>query len=128
MSGASMPLDRRRALGSFGELAALAHLRRRGATLLAQNWRCRLGEIDLVARLGDQILFVEVKTRTVGALAPESGVGPAKARRLAQLAYTYLEEAGLPATTGWRIDLVAVEVDGTGRVVRLEHMEGVVSE
>jgi putative endonuclease len=118
----------RRGLGSFGELAAAAHLQRRGAGIVARNWRCPIGEIDLVARLGDQLLFVEVKARRSGELAPETGVGPAKGRRLVRLAYAYLAAEGLPPETPWRIDVIAVEIDGGGRVVRLEQIESAVGE
>jgi putative endonuclease len=127
MCGASMP-SARRSLGSFGELAAAAHLQRRGASIIARNWRCPIGEIDLVARLGDQLLFVEVKTRRCGDLAPETCVGPAKGRRLARLAYAYLAAEGTPPETPWRIDVIAVEVDGGGRVARLEQIESAVGE
>lgn len=126
MSGASMPSDRRRALGGFGESAAAAHLSRRGMALVARNWRCPLGEIDLVAREGDQLVFVEVRARRGEAIAPEETIGPAKARRLAALALVYLQAAGLPEHTPWRIDLVAVVVDAAGRVSRLSHIESAI--
>mgnify|MGYP005839873467 CR=1 FL=1 len=125
MSGASMPSARGR-LGRFGELAAAAHLQRSGYTLIARNWRCSGGEIDLVARRGDQVVFVEVRTRRVRgpqAALPEASVGAAKAQRLANLAHAYLAAAALPAEVPWRIDVIAVEVDGAGRVVRLAHIE-----
>jgi putative endonuclease len=118
----------RRGLGSFGELAAAAHLQRRGATIIARNWRCPLGEIDLVAHMGGQLLFVEVKARRGSVPAPEESVGRAKQRRLARLAHAYLAAAGLPETTPWRIDVIAVEVDPLGRVRRLEQIESAVED
>lgn len=118
----------RASLGRLGEERAAAHLAAAGYTVIARNWRCALGELDLVARLGDQVVFVEVKTRRHGPWSPEEGVGPAKARRLLALAYAYLEAAGAAADTPWRIDVVAVEVDGAGRVVRLEQIESAVEE
>lgn len=128
MSGASMP-SARSALGAFGEAAAAAHLLGRGGAILDRNWRCRGGEIDLVARLGDQLLFVEVRTRRAGAgAAPEESIGPAKAARLLRLAYAYLDAAGITAEPQWRIDVIAVEVDSAGRVARLEQIEGAVAE
>lgn len=115
-------------MGAFGEAAAAAHLRRRGAAIVARNWRCPGGEIDLVARMGGQLLFVEVRTRRAGGAAPEESVGPAKAARLIRLAYAYLDAAAISADSPWRIDLIAVEVDGAGRVVRLDQIEGAVGE
>ena len=127
MCGASMP-SARRSLGSFGELAAAAHLQRRGASIVARNWRCPIGEIDLVAQLGDQLLFVEVKTRRSGDLAPETGVGPAKGRRLARLAYAYLAAEGLQPDAPWRIDVIAIDVDRAGRIARLHHIRDAIEE
>jgi len=123
-----MPSDRRRALGGFGESAAAAHLARRGIAVVARNWRCPIGEIDLVARAGDQVVFVEVRARRAGPIAPEETISPAKARRLAALALAYLQAAALPEHTPWRIDLVAVVVDAAGRVERLTHIESAVEE
>lgn len=123
-----MPSDRRRALGGFGERAAAAHLLRRGMAIVARNWRCPLGEIDLVARDGDQVVFVEVRARRAGPIAPEETVGPAKARRLAALAEAYLQAAALPAHTLWRIDVVAVVVGPGGAISRLNHIESAVGE
>lgn len=118
----------RSALGGFGERVAAAHLQRGGATILARNWRCTYGEIDLVARLGDQLLFVEVRTRRQGGPAPEESVGPAKAARMRRLAFAYLDATRTDAESSWRIDLIVVEVDRAGRVARLEQFEAVVGE
>lgn len=119
----------RSALGAFGEEAAAAYLQRRGATILARNWRCSGGEIDLVARTGDQLLFVEVRTRRAGGGAtPEESIGPAKAARLLRLAYAFLEAAGIAPEPLWRIDVIAVEVDARGRLWRIEQIEGAVEE
>jgi putative endonuclease len=122
MSGASMP-STRRDLGDFGESAARAHLRRAGYTILASNWRCRIGEIDLVAQQGGQLVFVEVRTRRAhGPITPEESLSPAKRRRLLALADSYLSDAELPSSTPCRIDLIAVAIDGVGRIARLDHI------
>lgn len=123
-----MPSDRRRALGGFGEAAAAAHLMRRGMAIVARNWRCPLGEIDLVARDGGQVVVVEVRARRDGGVAPEETIGPAKARRLAALATAYLQASGLPEHTPWRIDVVAVVVGPTGQISRLSHIESAIEE
>jgi putative endonuclease len=118
----------RGALGRLGEEHAAAYLRRAGYTLLARNWRCANGELDLVAQLGDQVVFVEVRTRRAGSGSPEESVGAAKAGRLRALAYVYLEGLGDAAPVIWRIDVIAVEIDRAGRVVRLEQIEHAVEE
>lgn len=127
MSGASMP-SARATLGRRGEDAAAAHMARTGYTLIARNWRCAIGEIDLVALMGDQVVFVEVKTRRGGAWSPEESISPRKAGRLRALAYAYLADASLPAERPWRIDVIAVEVDGAGQITRLEQIEYAVNE
>jgi putative endonuclease len=121
-----MPLTRR-GLGAFGEQAARAYLLRQGYTILAQNWRCRYGEIDLVAQVGDQLAFVEVRTRRLdGPIAPEETLTLAKRRRLIALAAAFMSAAQLPESTPARIDLVAICLDRAGRIARLDHIAGAV--
>jgi putative endonuclease len=98
-----------RARGEAAESTALAFLERHGLTLLTRNYRCRLGEVDLVMREGDTLVFIEVRARTDsrhgGAAA---SVGREKQRRLALAARHYLmthpRAAALPA----RFDVVAI--------------------
>jgi len=109
----------RQALGRLGEDLATDFLRREGYELVTRNWRHRSGEIDIVARDGDCWAFVEVKTRRGHRVQnPEDGLTDQKARKLQQLALTYLAEHGL-ANVSWRIDLVAIELDGQDRPVRM---------
>lgn len=109
-------------LGRFGETAAAVELQRNGYQILARNWRCPVGEIDIVARHGHDLVFVEVRTvRSPGLMAPEESVTPAKAAKLQELAGTYLQLNPLPAgLSGWRVDFVAVEVGRDGRLRRVE--------
>jgi putative endonuclease len=120
--------DLRKKLGDFGEQAAAAYLIRQGYALLARKWRGAGGELDLVMRDGEELVFVEVRTRRGAAGAAEESVGPAKRGRLIALAYTYLEAAALPEATPWRIDVVALDVDRAGRIARLEHIRDAVEE
>lgn len=117
--------DRRKALGDFGEDAAAAHLERAGLRILARKWRCPLGELDIVAQDGQALVFVEVRTRRGGpaGLAQES-VTRAKQARLARLAYSYLGATGHPGD--WRIDVVAVVVEPSGRVAHIDHIRNAV--
>jgi putative endonuclease len=125
-----MPSARRR-IGAFGEALAQEYLRAAGYTILATNWRCKHGEIDLVAQSGDQVVFVEVRTRKIGpdgGAQPEESIGAAKAQRLIVLAYSFLEAEGWAAETPWRLDLIAVALDQAGRVQRIEQVEYAVGE
>lgn len=113
--------DARQKLGRWGEGVAATHLEAAGLTIVERNWRCARGEIDLVAREDDTLVFVEVKTRRGRSLGlPEEALTPAKAQRLVMLAEMYLADHELPDIS-WRIDLVAVELDLAGTLLRCEH-------
>lgn len=113
----------RKKLGDFGEQAAASYLVRQGYTIIERQWRGPGGELDLVARDGAVLVFVEVRTRRGdrSGVAEES-VGRVKQARLVNLAYAYLEVHALAPDTEWRIDVVAVAVDHAGRVARLSHI------
>lgn len=115
----------RRRLGCWGEYLALWWLRAKGLRLVARNWRCRLGELDLVMRDGQVLVFVEVKTRlSHEAGSPEEAVTEAKRRRLVRLAQAYLarRRGPLPAC---RFDVVTVSFKGPWP--RLHHIVGAFS-
>ena len=113
--------------GRRGEAAAAAYLQRKGYGIIAANWRCTAGEIDLIATDGPTLVFVEVRTRraAVHRLAEES-VTPAKQRRLIALAQHYLQaldDALTPWHGPWRIDVLALRVmaDESIRIRHLHH-------
>jgi putative endonuclease len=109
----------KRRLGRRGEEVAAAYLRDQGYEILARNWRCPAGELDIVAREGGTLAFVEVRTRRGDRFGtPEESITPAKQAKLVELAQTYLQEHDL-ADENWRIDVVAVEMGGRGGVKRL---------
>lgn len=102
-------------LGRLGELLAVEHLQRNGWHILDRNWRCRAGEIDIVASDGAQLVVCEVKTRiSVRAGTPIESVTARKARRLRGLAYEWTAQQGL-ASEAVRVDVIGVTVatDGT---------------
>jgi len=101
------------AVGRFGEELAVAHLRAAGMEVLARNWRCREGELDVVARDGTELVFVEVKTRSsTGFGVPAEAVDRAKSARIRHLALRWLMERRDEGDTQWwsalRFDVVAV--------------------
>ena len=105
-----MPADHRQTLGQFGENLACAALKQRGYAILARRYRTKLGEIDIVAREADTIVFVEVKAREGndfggGAVA----VTPWKQRRLALMALDYLARYRLDDRP-CRFDVVTIDM------------------
>ena len=111
-------------LGAYGEQVAAAHLVASGMTVLERNWRCPLGEIDIVARDGDVLVVCEVKTRSSTALGhPLEAVTALKAARLRRLAAAWITERRVhPAEV--RIDLVGVLRPARG-AAGVEHVRGV---
>ena len=120
------PVAPRRRLGNWGEGVAAVQLEAKGYTIVARNWRCAAGEIDLVARDGETLVFVEVKTRRGRAYgAPEEALTPRKAQKLLQLGAQYVYEQSL-GDINWRIDLVAIELDARGLLLRCDHVRNAV--
>lgn len=115
-------------LGQWGESLARRHLEAKGYTIEAANWRAREGEIDLVARDGPTLVFVEVKTRTSDRYGgPEEAVTSSKIDRMQRAACAYLSAAGSP-DVDWRIDVVAIDCSPGRKVLRLEHLVDVVTQ
>ncbi|MHB1293382.1 MAG: YraN family protein [Anaerolineae bacterium] len=113
-------MSSKKTTGALGEQLACDALVARGYQIVARNWRCATGEVDIVARDGACWVFVEVKTRRgQGRGLPEDAFTPRKGERVSQLAEVYLAEQGLPEVD-WRVDLVAVELDAADRLKRLD--------
>lgn len=118
---ASARRDPRRRLGDAGEAAAERWLRRAGLVIVARGFRVRCGEIDLIARDGPVVVFVEVKTRTQGAFgSPAEAVTAVKRGRIARVASVFLARSGwgekacrfdvvevVPVGSGWRVTHLA---------------------
>lgn len=104
-----------------GEDAAAAYLEKVGMTVEARNWRCSAGEIDIVARDGPETVFVEVKTRrSERAGTADEAVSPAKQKRVARLAATYLRDTG-SEDSAVRFDVVAIRVLAPDRALLRHH-------
>lgn len=98
----------RQAVGAFGERVAAQHLQEQGLVVLHRNWRCSDGEIDLVLRDGNTLVFCEVKTRRSALYGtPAESIDARKVRKLRQLACRWLEETGIHPRA-MRFDVVEV--------------------
>jgi len=116
-----------RDFGKRTEELAAAYLRRSGMELRDRNWHCAEGEVDIIARDGEEWVFVEVKGRRSNAFGPpEAAVGPVKQRHLREAAWRYLMAHDLEEAA-WRIDVIAVVMSPSGRVKRFEHYRNAVS-
>jgi putative endonuclease len=118
----------RHSLGKRGEDYAAQYLIDHGYALRARNWRCPVGEIDLVCEQNDRLIFVEVRTRRGDRLGtPEESITPAKRAKLIAAAQTYLTEHN-QADRDWRIDVVAIEIGSHGEVKRCTLIENAIEE
>lgn len=116
----------RRETGSIGEKLACDFLYRNGYDIIETNFRCREGEIDIVARRADTLVFVEVRTKTGPSFGcPEESITPSKMARLRMAAARY-EESHLDMPESWRIDVIAIEMNGKGEASRIELIENAV--
>jgi putative endonuclease len=115
-----------RDVGILGEKIAQDFLRQNGYRIIETNYRCSEGEIDIVAQLEETLVFVEVRTRKSRQYgSPEESITPSKKKRLIAVANHYGQNReGLPDL--WRIDVLAIEMEQSGRVSRLELIENAV--
>ncbi len=115
-------------LGRRGEGLAAEALQQRGFTIVAQNWHCPEGEVDLIAQRAGEWYFVEVRTRrgtgrgNAGVYgSPEESLTPRKFARMVAVARRYLSEQGTDEAddAAWHVSFVAVALDGAGRLERI---------
>lgn len=122
--------NQRKKLGAWGENLAARYLEAHGYTILVRGWRCRAGEIDLIAQHDDMLVFVEVRTRRGDQHGTaEESITPSKAARLIELANEYLlerEEQGDPWNGAFRIDVIAITLDQRGVLKQINHVESAV--
>ena len=117
---------KRKEIGDIGEKLARDFLKKRGYRIRETNYRCREGEIDIVAEKKGYLVLIEVRTRTSSDFgSPEESVTFTKKEKLITSALTYMpSHENLPEN--WRIDFVAIELDQNGKVTRIELIENAV--
>ncbi|UQZ87318.1 hypothetical protein SK3146_06615 [Paenibacillus konkukensis] len=117
------PLLNRKQLGAKGEYYALMHLQSLGYRVAERNWRCRSGEIDLIAWDGELLVFVEVRTRSDSRSfgTPQESVDYRKCRQVVETAQVYVFRHQLDHCQ-LRFDVVSVLSDKEGGLISLEHL------
>ncbi len=119
---------KRRDTGILGEKLARDFLKKRGYHIKETNYRCPEGEIDIIAKHKDCLVFIEVRTkRSLEFGSPEQSITPAKMERLRAVVSRYRQtHDNLPPL--WRIDVVAIELKQGGEPSRIEIIENAVGE
>lgn len=119
-----MPEGYRQKLGAYGEQLAEDFFRRRHYIILDKNFRTRDGEIDLIIKNNDELLFVEVKTRMSDAYGyPENAVDFRKLSRLHQTINAYLSQKTYKGY--WRLDIVSIEINRQNKKAKIIWFKGV---
>ncbi|MSR30996.1 MAG: YraN family protein [Gemmataceae bacterium] len=114
----------RKWLGSTSEKEAASYLENKGYGILARNWHCPAGEIDLVARDGDCLVFVEVRSRNAAPVEDAAAsVNETKQAKLSRLAKWFVQKHRLQAVL-CRFDVLAVAWDNGKKKPRIEHIQG----
>jgi putative endonuclease len=105
--------------GKRGEDIAVAYLKNKGYRIIERNYKCLFGEIDIVAKDGDTVVFVEVKSRKSERFGdPQGAVGREKQKKISRISLTYLEEKHLYPCDA-RFDVVAIKMLPAGSIVEL---------
>mgnify|MGYP003393032504 CR=1 FL=1 len=114
--------------GVAGEKIASVYLKKLGYGILESNFRTPFGEIDIVAKLGRVIVFVEVKSRTTSSLGPPYlSVTGVKKRHIIKNALFYLQRRRIP-NTDWRIDIVSVKLNYDRGLESIELIENAIED
>lgn len=118
----------RKETGQKGEDLAARYLQDQGCRIVCRNYRCNIGEIDLVAMDGNEVIIVEVRTKRVPCMVrPEETITRTKATRLIRLAEYYLASTGQEECP-WRVDVVAIEMGSGDLPLRIERYQDAVAE
>lgn len=121
-SDVSPKTDKRAELGDRGERMAEEYLKKKGYRIIERNFRGRYGEVDIIARQGETVVFVEVKTRSGKQFGtPKEAVDPRKAKRIIKASQEYLQSEGSVEDTSMRFDVIGISIENDAPVY--EHIE-----
>jgi len=108
-------------LGDYGQKLAVDFLRGKGYLIVQENYFSRYGEIDIIAKEADQLVFVEVKTRTGTAYGlPEEAIDQAKIKKMLATIGAYLSAKEIN-NDNYRLDAVAIEIDEGRKIAKVRH-------
>lgn len=117
-----------RELGELGEKMACGYLEENGFKILGKNWEIKFGEIDIIAKMGDTLHFVEVKTIFANSgFSPEDHVDYRKQIKLRSLAQIWLEKNKYPQDIPYQIDIVGITVNEQTRLAKLQYFPNAVA-
>lgn len=120
-------------IGQKGEDEAVKYLQNKGFSVLDRNYLKPWGELDIIAKKGEWLYFVEVKTVTREAQAwkandnyePENNIHPWKIKRLSRAINTYLLEKKIDDESDWQVDSISVYLNGRGELLKIDHLEDI---
>ncbi len=116
-------LDDRKEVGAKGEKLAAKFLKRKGYKIIQRNYKCKLGEIDIIAEQDRTIVFVEVKTRRTQEFGPpQYAITAAKRGQISRVALLYIREKKM-VEQSCRFDVIAITFPPESRKPRIEHIE-----
>jgi putative endonuclease len=119
---------KRQSTGALGEKLARDFLKKKGYSILETNYRCREGEIDIVARQKNCLVFIEVRTKSnLEFGTPEESMTATKMLHLKRAAQHYCQNCN-KSPDSWRIDFVAIELDPNNKIKRIELVENAIEE
>jgi putative endonuclease len=119
---------KRRETGMLGEKIARDFLGKNGYEIVETNFRCPDGEIDIIAKQKNALVFIEVRTkRGWGFGSPEESITPRKKEKLRTVAQYYIQQLSSPPVS-WHIDVVAIEMGRNNKVTRIEIIENAVED
>ncbi|MBI3442282.1 MAG: YraN family protein [Candidatus Sungbacteria bacterium] len=125
-----MPSPKRK-FGDAGEMIAEKYLQEKGYLIIDRNFRKPYGEIDLIAKKDNMLVFIEVKTRDgryIHDFLPEQSVNRPKTRKLKRVCQVYLLEKHYGPNQEWQIDVIGISIDFEFKKARIGHLENAVWE